>query len=41
MLYNANPVFSAPPGSQVRDAIAKIPYIVSFGSFLDETNSSG
>jgi menaquinone reductase, molybdopterin-binding-like subunit len=39
LLYNANPVFSAPPGSQVRDAIAKIPYIVSFGSFLDETNS--
>ena len=39
MLYNANPVFSAPPGSQVRDAIAKIPYIVSFGSFLDETSA--
>ena len=39
MLYNANPVFSAPPGSQVRDAIAKVPYIVSFGSFLDETSS--
>ena len=39
MLYDANPVFSAPPGLQVRDAIAKIPYIVSFGSFLDETSA--
>jgi anaerobic selenocysteine-containing dehydrogenase len=39
MLYNANPVFSGPPGLQVRDAIAKIPYIVSFGSFLDETSA--
>jgi menaquinone reductase, molybdopterin-binding-like subunit len=39
LLYNANPVFSAPPGSQVRDAIAKIPYIVSFGSFLNETSA--
>ena len=38
MLYNANPVFGAPAGSQVREAIAKIPYIVSFGSFVDETS---
>jgi len=39
MLYDANPVFSAPPSAQVREAIAKIPYVVSFGSFLDETSS--
>ena len=39
MLYNANPVFAAPPNLQVRDALAKIPYIVSFGSFVDETSS--
>jgi anaerobic selenocysteine-containing dehydrogenase len=39
MLYNANPVFGAPPAAQVREAIAKIPYIVSFGSFIDETSS--
>ena len=38
MLYNANPVFAAPPGVQVREALAKIPYIVSFGSFIDETS---
>ena len=39
MLYNANPVFGAPPGLQIRDTIAKVPYIVSFGSFVDETSS--
>lgn len=39
MLYNANPVFAVPQAAQVREAIAKIPYIVSFGSFLDETSS--
>ena len=38
MLYDANPVFAAPPSVQVREAIAKIPYIASFGSFLDETS---
>jgi menaquinone reductase, molybdopterin-binding-like subunit len=39
MLYNANPVFGAPPSLPVRDAIAKIPFVVSFGSFVDETSS--
>lgn len=39
MLYDANPVFAAPPAAQIREAIAKIPYIVSFGSFVDETSS--
>lgn len=39
MLYEANPVFSAPPATRIREAIAKIPYIVSFGSFIDETSA--
>ena len=38
-LYEANPVFSAPPALHVREALAKIPYIVSFGSFIDETST--
>ncbi len=39
LLYDANPIFSAPPGARIREAIAKIPYIVSFGSFIDETSA--
>ncbi len=39
LLYDANPVFGAPPNLQFREAIAKIPYIVSFGSFVDETSA--
>jgi menaquinone reductase, molybdopterin-binding-like subunit len=38
LLYNANPVFAAPASLQVRDALAKIPFIASFGSFIDETS---
>jgi anaerobic selenocysteine-containing dehydrogenase len=38
-LYEANPLFSAPPALHVREALAKIPYIVSFGSFIDETSA--
>jgi anaerobic selenocysteine-containing dehydrogenase len=36
-LDGANPVFSAPRAWRVREAFEKIPSIVSFGSFLDET----
>jgi anaerobic selenocysteine-containing dehydrogenase len=39
LLYDANPIFSAPPETRIREAIAKIPYIVSFGSFIDETSA--
>ena len=39
LLYEANPIFSAPPGTRIREAIAKIPYIVSFGNFIDETSA--
>jgi anaerobic selenocysteine-containing dehydrogenase len=33
-----NPVFTAPSAWRVRDGLDKVPYIVSFGSFLDETS---
>jgi anaerobic selenocysteine-containing dehydrogenase len=39
MINDANPVFSAPPGVRMREAILKVPYLVSFGNFLDETSS--
>ncbi len=39
LLYEANPIFSAPPALRMQEAIAKIPYIVSFGSFIDETSA--
>jgi anaerobic selenocysteine-containing dehydrogenase len=39
LLYEANPVFSAPPSAHIRETLAKIPYIVSFGSFIDETSA--
>ena len=38
LLYDANPIFSA-PALHIREAIARIPYIVSFGSFIDETSA--
>ena len=34
----ANPVFTTPSAWRVREALEKVPYIVSFGSFLDETS---
>ena len=39
MLDGANPIFTTPKGWRVREALEKVPYIVSFGSFLDETSS--
>jgi anaerobic selenocysteine-containing dehydrogenase len=38
LLHNTNPVFATPTAWRVRDALAKIPFIVSFGSFIDETS---
>ncbi len=38
LIDSVNPVFTAPRGWKVRDALARIPFIVSFGSFLDETS---
>jgi anaerobic selenocysteine-containing dehydrogenase len=37
LLDGANPVHSAPKGWRVREALEKVPYIVSLGQFLDET----
>ena len=34
-----NPVFTTPRAWRVREALEKVPYIVSFGSFLDETSA--
>lgn len=38
LVDGANPVFTAPPAWRVGEALAKVPYIASFGSFLDETS---
>ena len=37
LLDGPNPVVTAPTAWRVREALLKVPYIVSFGSFLDET----
>jgi menaquinone reductase, molybdopterin-binding-like subunit len=39
LLYHANPIFSAPPETRIREALGRIPYIVSFGNFIDETSA--
>jgi menaquinone reductase, molybdopterin-binding-like subunit len=38
LVDDANPVFGAPKAWGAREALAKIPFIVGFGSFLDDTN---
>jgi anaerobic selenocysteine-containing dehydrogenase len=38
LLDGVNPVYSTPPGWKVKEALAKIPFIVSFGSFADDTS---
>lgn len=39
LLDGANPVHGAPASWKVKDKLATIPYIVSFGSFLDDTSA--
>jgi anaerobic selenocysteine-containing dehydrogenase len=39
LVDGANPVFTAPPAWRVRDALSKVPFITSFGSFIDETSA--
>jgi anaerobic selenocysteine-containing dehydrogenase len=39
LLDDANPVFGAPAAWKVREVLAKVPFIVSFGSFIDDTSS--
>jgi anaerobic selenocysteine-containing dehydrogenase len=38
LLHNANPVFATPAAWKVRETLDKIPFIISFGSFVDETS---
>ncbi|HWW86350.1 MAG TPA: molybdopterin dinucleotide binding domain-containing protein, partial [Vicinamibacterales bacterium] len=40
LIDGVNPVFGSPGSSNVREALEKVPFIVSFGSFLDETTSA-
>jgi anaerobic selenocysteine-containing dehydrogenase len=39
LLYETNPVFATPAAWRFREVMEKIPFIASFGSFLDETSS--
>lgn len=36
-LYDANPVFETPGGAQFVEAFSKVPFVVSFSSFMDES----
>jgi anaerobic selenocysteine-containing dehydrogenase len=38
LVDGSNPVFTAPRAWKVREAFEKIPFIASFGSFIDETS---
>jgi anaerobic selenocysteine-containing dehydrogenase len=39
MVDDVNPVFGTPPAWKVRGALDRIPFIVSFGSFFDDTSA--
>ena len=39
LIDGANPVFTAPRAWRVREMLDQVPFIVSFGSFLDETSA--
>lgn len=38
VINSANPVFATPPAWRVHEAIAAIPFVISCGSFVDETS---
>ena len=38
LVDGANPVFTTPPAWRLRELFEQVPYIVSFGSFLDDTS---
>jgi menaquinone reductase, molybdopterin-binding-like subunit len=38
LVDDANPVFLSPPSWRAHDALARVPFIVSFGSFIDDTS---
>jgi anaerobic selenocysteine-containing dehydrogenase len=37
LVYNANPVYSLPDSQAVEKAFARIPFVVSFSTYMDET----
>jgi anaerobic selenocysteine-containing dehydrogenase len=39
LLDGANPVYAAPKAWQVREKLMQVPYIVSFGNFIDDTSA--
>jgi anaerobic selenocysteine-containing dehydrogenase len=39
LLDGANPVYGSPAAWKVREALEKVPFIASFGSFLDDTSA--
>ncbi len=40
ILHNVNPQFTLPKALKVEDALAKVPFVVSFSSFLDESTEN-
>jgi menaquinone reductase, molybdopterin-binding-like subunit len=38
LVDRVNPVYTSPPAWKVRDAILKVPFVVSFASFVDDTS---
>ena len=38
LLDDANPMFGAPKSMKVREALDRVPFIASFGSFIDDTS---
>jgi len=39
LVYDTNPVFTAPKSAGVEEALKKVPFIASFSSFMDETTA--
>jgi len=39
LVDEVDPVFAAPPGWKVRDALMRVPFIASFSSFVDDTSA--
>lgn len=39
LVYEANPLYSLPQASGIKDALAKVPFLASFSSVMDETTS--
>lgn len=38
LVYGSNPVYSLPPSSRFQQAFSKVPRVISFASFLDDTS---